>query len=97
MQDDHNLVSNETPRGQARMSTTVNPTMIEFEVDSVGKFLDEMDGQLRQQNSKFFGNNLSIVDLLYYWEISTLQHLLKREIVPPSTDLGTWFHESMKH
>jgi len=78
------------------MSTVVNPSTIEFEVDSISKFLDELDGQLRTGNTKFFGNQLSIADILYYWEISTLQHLLKREIVPPNTELATWFHESMK-
>ena len=63
---------NETPRGQARQSIVTNPSAIEFEVDLISKLLDELDGQLRQQNSKFFGTQLSIADLLYYWEISTL-------------------------
>ena len=54
------------------MSTMVNPSTIEFEVDSVSKFLDELDSQLRTANTKFFGSQLSIADILYYWEISTL-------------------------
>ena len=36
------------------------------------------------------------MDVIYYWEISTLQLLLKREIVPANTALATWFHEDMK-
>ena len=96
LQEEGNLVPNETPRGNARMSTMVNPSTIEFEVDTVCKLLDELNIKLSKSNSKYFGNQLSIADILYYWEISTLQHLLRREIVPANTELATWFHESMK-
>ena len=79
------------------MSTTqVNPMTIESEVEQIGKFLDELDLQLRNSNSKFFGSQMSIADILYYQEISTLQHLLKREIIPPNSEIAVWFHESMK-
>ena len=55
VQEEGGLITNETPRGQARQSMVINPSTIEFEVDSISKALDELDGQLRQQNSKFFG------------------------------------------
>ena len=90
------MVPNETPRGQARMSVSVTPMTIENEVEQISKFMDELDLQLKQSNNSFFGTRLSIADLLYFWEISTLQHLLKREIVVPNTDLATWYHESMR-
>ena len=66
-------------------------------MDAIKQLLDQLDTQLRQSNAKYFGNLLSIADILYFWEISTLQHLLKREIVPANTELSTWFYESMKH
>ena len=50
---------------------------------------------MRQSNTSFFSSQLSIADLLYYWEISTLQSLLKRDILPANSDLEKWYKESM--
>ena len=82
--------------GLSRSSTIKNPSQIEFELEPIKLLLEYLDGQLRESNTKYFGNQLSICDLLYYWEISMLQHLLKKEIVQPNTELATWFNESMK-
>lgn len=97
IQDAGNLIPNETPRGQARLSVkSTLPAEIDSEVELVVKILDELDQALQQNGSKYFGTQLSIADILYYWEISTLQHMLKKEIVPANTALATWFHETMK-
>ena len=41
---------------------------------------------------------MSIADLLYFWEISTVQQLLKREIITAQTTyLHKWFNETMKN
>lgn len=41
---------------------------------------------------------MSIADLLYYWEISTVEMLLKREVITQQTDyLYKWYHETMKN
>jgi len=78
-------------------SSVITPMAIENEVEQISLFMDELDLALKRSNQKFFGNQLSIADLLYYWEISTVQLLLKRDIVPPNTDIASWFNESMKH
>ena len=78
------------------MSIAISPSSIDLEVDTVCKLLDELNIKLGKSNMKYFGNQLSIADILYYWEISTLQHLLHKEIIPANTELATWFHESMK-
>ena len=40
---------------------------------------------------------MSIADILYFWEISTMQEFLKREIVSQQTSyLHKWYNETMK-
>ena len=50
----------------------VNPSVIESELNDFNTILNNMDSQLSGQKSKFFGNMLSLADILYYWEISTI-------------------------
>ena len=97
-QDENSLLPNETPRGQARMSVSSSaPMVIESEVEEIGRFFDVLDNHLKKSNSDFFGNQMSIADILYFWEISTVQELLKREIVSQQTSyLHKWYHETMK-
>ena len=46
--EENNLVPNETPRGQSRLSVSqTNPMLIESEVESITKFMDELDVQLK--------------------------------------------------
>ena len=71
--EESGLITNETPRGQARMSVHgTSPMAIENEVELVNTFLDQLDEQLRQSQNMYFGSQLSIADVLYFWEISTV-------------------------
>jgi len=51
-------------------STTVTPMAIENEVEQVLMYIRELNEQIKQ--SEYFGTQLSIADILYYWEISTV-------------------------
>ena len=72
LQEEYGLVNVETPRGQSRMSISLDPVNLELELEAVAKLIENMDAQLKSCNQKFFGHQLSIVDIIYYWEISTL-------------------------
>ena len=63
-------LSKETPRGGQRQSFNISPANIEYEVELLLKLLENLDKELT--NQKYFGEVLSIADLLYYAEISTL-------------------------
>ena len=53
-------------------SLSARPSNVEFELDAIKQLLDQLDTQLRSSNAKYFGNTLSIADILYFWEICTL-------------------------
>ena len=104
LQEENNLLTRRGSQEAASRSSSLRtssmsakPQNVEFELDAIKQLLDQLDTQLRSSNAKYFGNTLSIADILYFWELCTLQHLLKREIVPANTELATWFYESMKH
>mmetsp|Transcript_34054 Transcript_34054/g.42032 ORF Transcript_34054/g.42032 Transcript_34054/m.42032 type:complete len:83 (-) Transcript_34054:333-581(-) len=74
IQDEQNLLPSETPRGQARMSVTqATPMLIESETEELARFMEVLDRQLEKSNSGYFGTDMSIADLLYFWEINTIE------------------------
>ena len=66
---------------------------INYELSVIEKMLENLEVELRDQ--KFFGGELSIVDCLYYAEISTITCLSGKQIIPTSGDLETWYTKSM--
>ena len=54
------------------MSFSGDPVNLELELEAVNKLFENMNAQLQSSGSKFFGSQLSLVDLIYYWEVSTL-------------------------
>ena len=51
-----------------------------------------------KSNTGFFGSAMSIADVLYFWEISTIEQYLKKELVDEGQypHLARWYNESMK-
>ena len=44
------LVASETPRGQSRMSISMDPVNLELELEAVSKLLENLDAQLKSTN-----------------------------------------------
>lgn len=63
------------------------------ETEFFDRLLPSLDKQL--ENKKYFcGNDLTIADIQYYCEISTLVHLKKRELTAEAfPNLAPWFNE----
>ena len=50
LQEDMGLVASETPRGQSRMSISMDPVNRELELEAVSKLLENLDAQLKSTN-----------------------------------------------
>ena len=48
------------------------------------------------KDSTYFGGQLSLADLVYYIEISTISIMYGRSIVPKDTKIETWYSETMQ-
>ena len=66
---------------------------IDYEISVIEKMLENLEVELRDQ--KYFGGELSVIDCLYYTEISTISCLVGRSIVPENTNIENWYSKSM--
>ena len=63
---------------------------VNFEISCVEKILIALNDELK--GAKYFGGEeVSIVDILYYTEISTINIFLGRSVVPRRSPIETWF------
>ena len=45
---------------------------------------------------KYFGEDLTIVDILYYTEISTITFLSGKQIIPVNSNIEHWYTKTMQ-
>ena len=67
---------------------------INYELSVIEKMLENLEVELRDM--KYFGGELSVVDCLYYAEISTIACLSGKSILPPNSNIETWYNKSMQ-
>ena len=68
--------------------------MIDYEIETFTKLLRSLNEQLDDQ--LYFGGQMSICDILYYTEISTITHLTAKQFIPNNTRLYEWYTKTMR-
>ena len=67
---------------------------IDHEIECVKKLVEALNVQLK--DSLYFGGQLSIADIVYYIEISTITILSGKSVMPKNTKIEMWFMETMQ-
>ena len=63
-------------------------------MDCLKKIIDTLDIKLGDQ--KYFGGELSVADILYYSDISTITCFSGKQILPDHSNIKKWYVETMQ-